>query len=89
MKQVDWAQHYQRYHRALIADVTKPGPAEKAGIEAGDVIVEFDGRAVNQMRDLPRIVAETEVGRQVPVKVLRKGKEMAFTVEVGRLAQHS
>src|SRR5206468_12667827 len=42
---------------ALIADVTKSGPAEKAGIEAGDVVVEFNGHPVTQMRDLPRIVA--------------------------------
>lgn len=70
---------------ALIADVTKTGPAEKAGIESGDVVVEFNGHPVAQMRDLPRIVAETEVGTSVPVKVLRKGKEMSFTVEVGRL----
>ncbi|MGL6183736.1 MAG: PDZ domain-containing protein, partial [Aestuariivirga sp.] len=70
---------------ALIADVTKPGPAEKAGIEAGDVVIEFDGRPVNEMRDLPRIVAETEIGKSVTVKVLRKGKEVSVTAEVGRL----
>ena len=70
---------------ALIADVTRTGPAEKAGIEAGDVIVEFNGRPVNQMRDLPRIVAETEIGRQVAVKLLRKGQEITVTAEVGRL----
>ncbi len=70
---------------ALIADVTKSGPAEKAGIEAGDVIIEFNGRVVNQMRDLPRIVAETEIGKRVQVKVLRKGKEIGVTAEVGRL----
>jgi len=75
----------ERPRGALIADVTKTGPAEKAGIEAGDVIVEFNGHPVNQMRDLPRIVAETEIGTQVPVKVLRKGKEVTVTAEVGRL----
>jgi serine protease Do len=70
---------------ALIADVTKEGPAEKAGIQAGDVVIEFNGRPVNQMRDLPRIVAETEIGAKVAVKVLRKGQEVAVTAEVGRL----
>ncbi len=70
---------------ALISDATKTGPAEKGGIEAGDVIVEFDGRAVNQMRDLPRIVAESEIGKKVQVKLIRKGKEMTVTVEIGRL----
>jgi serine protease Do len=70
---------------ALIADVTKEGPAEKAGIQAGDVVIEFNGRPVTQMRDLPRIVAETEIGAKVAVKVLRKGQEVAVTAEVGRL----
>jgi serine protease Do len=70
---------------ALIADVTKTGPAEKAGIEAGDVVIEFDGKPVTQMRDLPRIVAETEIGKRVQVTILRKGKEVGVTAEVGRL----
>ena len=70
---------------ALIADVTKTGPAEKAGIEAGDVVIEFNGHPVTQMRDLPRIVAETEIGKQVPVKLLRQGKEVMVMAEVGRL----
>jgi serine protease Do len=70
---------------ALIADVTKTGPAEKAGIEAGDVVIEFNGKPVNEMKDLPKIVAETEIGTKVPVKVLRKGKEIILMAEVGRL----
>jgi serine protease Do len=70
---------------ALIADVTPTGPAEKAGIQSGDVVIEFNGRPINSMRDLPKIVAETEIGKQVPVKVLRKGEEVIVTAEVGRL----
>ena len=70
---------------ALVADVTPTGPAEKAGVEAGDVIVEFNGKPVAEMKDLPRIVADTPVGAKVPVKVMRKGKEMLVTAEVGRL----
>ncbi len=70
---------------ALIADVTKTGPAEKAGIEAGDVVIEFNGKPVNEMKDLPKIVAETEIGSKVPVKVFRKGQEIVLTAEVGRL----
>ncbi len=70
---------------ALIADVTKTGPAEKAGIEPGDVVIEFNGKPVNAMRDLPRIVADTEIGKKVPVKVFRKGKELEIMAEVGRL----
>jgi serine protease Do len=70
---------------ALVADVTPTGPAEVAGIQAGDVIVEFNGRAIREMRDLPRIVADTPIGSKVPVKVVRKGQEMTVTAEVGRL----
>lgn len=70
---------------ALVADVTATGPAEKAGIESGDVIVEFNGHPVREMKDLPRVVAETPVGSKVPVKVIRKGKEITVTAEVGRL----
>jgi serine protease Do len=70
---------------ALIADVTKGGPSEKAGLAAGDVIVEFDGKPISDMRGLPRAVAETEVGRMVKVKVMRKGTAMMFDVELGRL----
>jgi serine protease Do len=70
---------------ALVADVTPTGPAEKAGIQAGDVIVEFNGKPVNEMKDLPRIVADTPVGSTAPVKVLRKGQEVAVVAVVGRL----
>jgi serine protease Do len=70
---------------ALVADVTPTGPAEKAGIQAGDVVIEFNGRPVNSMRDLPKIVAETPIGSKVPVKLLRKGQEIMVTAEVGRL----
>ncbi len=70
---------------ALVANVTPSGPAEKAGIQPGDLIVEFNGRPVNSMRDLPKIVAETPIGSKVPVKLLRKGEEVSVMAEVGRL----
>lgn len=70
---------------ALIADVTQNGPAEKAGIQAGDVVTEFNGKPVHEMKDLPKIVAETEIGAKVPLKVFRKGQEIEITAEVGRL----
>ncbi len=70
---------------ALVADVTPSGPAEAAGIEAGDVIIEFNGKPVKEMKDLPRIVAETPIGSKVPVKVMRKGKEVSVMAAVGRL----
>ncbi len=70
---------------ALVAGVDDKGPAKPAGIEPGDVIVKFDGRNIKEMRDLPRIVADTPVGKDVEVIVLRKGKEEAKTVKLGRL----
>ncbi|MEM7237238.1 MAG: PDZ domain-containing protein, partial [Pseudomonadota bacterium] len=70
---------------ALVADVTAGGPAQEAGIEAGDVIIKFDGRDVEEMRDLPRMVAETPVGKAVRVVVFRKGKTQTVKVDLGRL----
>lgn len=74
-----------RARGALVSDVTPDGPAAAAGIEAGDVILEFNGRAITSMRDLPKIVAETPIGIDVPVMVLRKGKEVRVSAKVGRL----
>ena len=74
---------------ALVADVSKDGPAEKAGIEPGDVILRFDGKDVEEMRDLPRIVAETPVGSKVRVVVFRKGKTQSVQVEVGLLEEQA
>jgi serine protease Do len=70
---------------ALIAGVDEKGPAKPAGIEPGDVIVKFDGQDIKEMRDLPKIVAETTVGKDVEVLVIRKGKEEKKTVKLGRL----
>ena len=70
---------------ALVANVTKDGPAEAAGILAGDVILSFNGRAIDKMRALPRIVAETPVGKKSDVVVWRKGKEKTVAVTLGRL----
>src|SRR5262245_44670229 len=70
---------------ALVAGVDDKGPAKPAGIEPGDVIVKFDGKDIKEMKDLPRIVADTPVGKDVPVVVIRKGKEESKTVKLGRL----
>ncbi|CAN5147693.1 DegQ family serine endoprotease [soil metagenome] len=70
---------------ALVAEVTAGGPAEKAGLKARDVIVEFNGRAIHEMKDLPRVVADTEIGKMVTVKVMREGKPVEITAQVGRL----
>jgi serine protease Do len=70
---------------ALIAGIDDRGPAKPAGIEPGDVVVKFDGKDVKAMRDLPRIVADTAVGKEVEVIIVRKGKEERKTVKLGRL----
>jgi serine protease Do len=72
---------------ALVANVTEKGPAEKAKIDVGDVVLRFDGKVVEEMRHLPRIVAETEVGRTVDVVVWRQGKEVKLKVELGEFPE--
>ena len=70
---------------ALVSGVVKEGPADKSGIKSGDVILTFDGKRVEQMRDLPIIVAETAVDKEVDVVVLRKGERQTIGVRLGRL----
>jgi len=70
---------------ALIAGIIKGGPVDNGQVQAGDVIVKFDGRDIREMRDLPRIVADTTVGKEVEVVVVRKGKQETIRVKVGRL----
>ena len=70
---------------ALVAGIVKGGPVDDGSVEAGDVIIKFDGRDVKDMRDLPRIVAESPVGKDVDVVVIRKGKEINIKVRLGRL----
>ena len=70
---------------ALVAQVTKNGPAANAGIEPGDVIVEFNGRQVSKNDDLPQLVAGTRPGTTVPMKVLRDGKDRTMNVKVEEL----
>jgi len=70
---------------ALVAGVDGKGPAKPGGIEPGDVVVKFDGHDIKEMRDLPRVVADTPVGKEVDVVVIRKGKEETHRVKIGRL----
>lgn len=70
---------------ALIAGVDDKGPAKPAGIEPGDVVVKFDGKDVKEPKDLSRIVADTAVGKEVDVIVIRKGEEQTKKVTLGRL----
>ncbi|MFA5041656.1 MAG: Do family serine endopeptidase, partial [Bdellovibrionales bacterium] len=71
---------------ALVSSVSEDGPAAKAGIQAGDVIVAFDGKDISEMRRLPLIVAETNVDKVVDVVVLRKGKTVTLKAKVGELS---
>ena len=70
---------------ALVADVTAGGPAEKAGIKRGDVIISFNGKQIHEMNDLPFIVGSTPVGAKVDVDVIRNGQKKTFNVKLGEL----
>lgn len=70
---------------ALVAGIDDKGPAKPAGIEPGDVVVKFDGKDVKDPKDLSRVVADTAVGKEVDVVIIRKGEEQTKKVTLGRL----
>ena len=70
---------------ALVASVAENSPSEKAGIKSGDIILEFNGKKINQMKELPAIVAKTQVGKNVEVKIWRDKKAIIKNVILGRL----
>lgn len=70
---------------ALVAGVSPDGPASAAGIETGDIVLAFNGRTINAMRDLPRVVAEADIGSTVDVQLFRDGETLTRKIEVGRL----
>ncbi len=72
---------------ALVASVTPGGPAADAQILPGDVILEFDGKKIDRMRSLPRLVAETAIGKETAVRLWRKGEEMTLDVVLGELPE--
>jgi len=74
---------------ALVASVAEKSPSDKAGIEAGDIILEFNGTKINEMKELPKIVAQTEVGKTVEVKIWRNKKEITKKIKLGRLETSS
>jgi serine protease Do len=72
---------------ALVADVIEGSPAATAGFQRGDVITSFDGAAIHEMHELPRVVANTPVGKQVKVDILRQGKITTLTVTIAALKE--
>ncbi len=70
---------------ALVASVAENSPSDKAGVKAGDIIIEFNGEKINEMKELPIIVARTEVGKKVKVKIWRNKKEIIKDITLGRL----
>ena len=70
---------------ALVASVAENSPSDKAGVKAGDIILEFDGTNIKEMTELPKIVAQTEVGKTVEVKIWRNKKELTKKITLGRL----
>lgn len=72
---------------ALVAEIVPGGPAEAAGIKRGDVIISFDGKAINKMSDLPVVTSETTVGKTVTIKVIRDKKVLALNIRVAEMAE--
>jgi serine protease Do len=72
---------------ALIASINEKGPAASTGLKARDVILTFDGRPVEEMKDLPRMVAETAIDKNVKLEVWRDGETVDLTVKIGELPE--
>ena len=70
---------------ALVASITADGPAEEAGLKPGDIILEFNGKKIDEMREVPRIVAETKIDTKVPLVIWRDNKEMKTEISVAEL----
>ena len=84
-KEIAEAEELDKPRGALVASVAENSPSEKAGIQAGDIILEFNGVEIKQMKELPAIVARTDVGKNVDVKIWRNKKEITKKVLLGRL----
>jgi serine protease Do len=84
-KEIAEVEQLDKPRGALVASVAENSPSAKAGIEAGDIILEFNGVEIKQMKELPAIVARTEVGKNVDVKIWRNKKEITKKVLLGRL----
>ena len=77
------AEYFEVKHGALVTEVIEDSPAEKAGMKPGDVITEFRGREVREPEDVSHYIKKNDVGDEVDVKVIRKGKEMTFKIQLG------
>ena len=84
-KEIADAEELDKPRGALIVSVADGSPSDKGGIIAGDIILEFDGKLINEMKELPLIVAQTEVGKTVNVKVWRNKREVIKKITLGRL----
>ena len=84
-KEIADLEKLDRPRGALVASVAKNSPSDKAGIKDGDIILEFNGVQINEMKELPMIVAQTDVGKVVDVKVWRNSREVIKKIKLGRL----
>ncbi len=84
-KEIAEVENLDKPRGALVASVAPNSPSEKAGVKSGDIILEFNGEIIGQMKELPIIVARTEVGKKVKVKIWRNKKELTKTITLGRL----
>ena len=84
-KEIADVENLEKTEGALVASVSENSPADKAGIKAGDIILEFDGKRIDTMRELPKLVAQTAVGKKVILKIWRNQKLITKKVLLGRL----
>ena len=84
-KEIADVEKLDRPRGALVASVASNSPSEKAGVKSGDIILEFNGEIIGEMKELPIIVARTEVGKKVKVKIWRNKKEIIKSITLGRL----
>ncbi len=84
-KEIADVEKLKKAEGALVASVGQNSPADKAGIKAGDIILEFDGKKINTMKKLPNVVASTEVGKSVELKIWRNKKLISKRLTLGRL----
>ena len=84
-KEIAEVEKMEKPEGALVASVAEKSPADKGGIKAGDIILEFDGKKINTMKKLPNVVASTEVGKSVELKIWRNKKLISKRLTLGRL----